>query len=109
MDPILRATTATGAVYDDPSEDLIYELLGDIERDEEQFAVIQRLADTSGRTYAQVIKCDDGAWLVERRDRGPESHDAVTLPSLRQAHQALTSWAFELPESPPVRWSKLEL
>lgn len=110
-EPILRATTETGAVWDDPSEDVLHELLLDIDRGDEQFFVLERLADPSGHTYAQVIR-DGDAWHVERRDGGPEAHFATRVADLGAAHAVLVDWAFgPLPgaEPPPVTWERLQL
>jgi hypothetical protein len=108
--PIIRAKTETGATWDDPSEDLLYELLLDIDRGDEAFFVIERLADPTGQTYAQVIK-DDGDWIVERREGGPASHYKARVPDVRDAHRALCSWAHGLGSSdePDMAWTRLEL
>ena len=94
---VLRATTEQGHVWDDPSEDLLFELLTDVEEGTEQFVVVERPADASGQTYAQVILGGGGDWLLERRDGSADLHFAASLPDKQAAHQALTAWAFELP------------
>lgn len=107
MDPILRATTTSGAVWDDPSEDLLFELLSDIERGDEQFVVVERLSDETGQTYAQSIRNDDGSYLVERRDGTPGKHFDLRMPDMRGAHAVLTAWAHEKPDwrtRGRVRW-----
>jgi hypothetical protein len=71
--PVLRALTESGAASDDPSEDLIFELLNDIERGDEQFVIIERTEDLSGQTYAQAIKADAGGFLIERVTATPIS------------------------------------
>ncbi len=106
--PILRVQVESGTSYDDPSEDLLFMLLEDIERGEEQFAVVERISDVSQQTYAQVIKSVAGGWTVERREGGPDSHYAVDVASLRQAHAILTCWAFEIPQVPPPDWIRVE-
>jgi hypothetical protein len=88
----------SGAIWDDPSEDLLFELLSDIERGEERFIVVERTVDASHQTYAQAIRADDGGWLLERRDGSAHQHYRAVLSNLRAAHHALTSWAFELPD-----------
>jgi hypothetical protein len=62
----------SGAVWDDPSEDLLYDLLGVVERGNEQFVVVERTSDPSGQTYVQAIRRDEGGWLLERR--GERAH-----------------------------------
>ncbi len=98
----------SGASYDDPSEDVLFMLLEDIERDDEQFAIVKRTSDPSGQTYAQVVKNGAGGWTVERREGGPDSHYSVDVPSLRQAHEILTCWAFEIPQAPLPDWTRAE-
>jgi len=82
-EPVLRALTESGGIWDDPSEDLLYELLGDVERGDETWLIVERLADTSGQTYTQVIRSDNGSWTVERREGGPDRHYATTVDELR--------------------------
>lgn len=100
--PILRALTESGATWDDPSEDLLFELLSDVERGDETWFIVERLDDGTGQTYIQVIQDGQGGWTVERREGGPDKHFGVTRAGLRLAHEAMTSWAFGLPLVPPV-------
>ena len=95
MQPSLRATTESGAVWDDPSVDLLFELLSDVEQGKELFLVIHRLGATD--TYIQVLLQDDRTYLVEHRDGGPSSHFAATSPDKRAVHEVLTKWAYQLP------------
>ena len=107
---ILRASTENGAVWDDPSEDMLFILLEDVQRGDESHFVVERLADASGQTYIQVIQDGRGGWTIERREGGPDRHFTVTVPDLRQAHAAMTAWAFELPLVPPAAaWSRLTI
>jgi hypothetical protein len=87
----------SGVVWDDPSENLLYDLLGDVERGDEQFIVIERTSDPSGQTYMQAILGDGGGWLLERRDGRPDAHYRAASADLRTVHAAMTAWAFELP------------
>ena len=100
-DPLLRALTESGAVWDDPSEDLLFELLSDIERGDETWFIVERVADATGQTYMQVIQDGQGRWTMERREGGPEAHFGVTRTDLRLAHETMTTWAFGLPLVPP--------
>jgi hypothetical protein len=95
--PILRASTESGATWDDPSEDLLFELLSDVERGDERFIVVERLGDPTGQTYAQSIRNDDGSYLVERREGHRDAHFQHTASTIREAHSLLTAWAYELP------------
>ena len=52
--PVLRALPEVGQSWDDPSEDLLFMLLDDIERGEGSFLIVERTTDPSGQTYAQA-------------------------------------------------------
>jgi hypothetical protein len=100
----------SGETYDDPSEDLLFELLSDIERGDEEFFVVERLASVDGQTYAQVRRTDGGQYQVEHRDGGPDRHFQVFTPDMRLAHTLITGWAFELPGwREAVSWDRIEL
>ena len=93
--PILRAQTEQGQQFDDPSEDLLFQLLGDIGRGDEQFVIVERLDDPSGETYAQVT-LDDGRWVLEHRAGSADRHFMTTLADLPKAHEILVAWAFQV-------------
>lgn len=96
-DPILRAEMSSGKTWDDPSEDLLFDLLSDVERGDEEFIIILRLSDSSGQTYAQSARNGDGSYVVERRDGGPTVHFGFQAAEMRTAHEALTAWMFQVP------------
>lgn len=109
-DPLLRALTESGAVWLDPSGDLMFELLRDVERGDETWFIVERVADATGQTYIQVIRDGHGGWTVERREGRPERHFAVTRADLRLAHETLTTWAFGLQlVPPPGEWTTVTL
>lgn len=95
-EPILRAQLENGDEYDDPVEDALFEILGDIEAGEALWVIVEKLADTTGRTYVQARREDDGTYLVERRKNTPEVHAGRKVPEVRAAHELLTAWAFAL-------------
>ena len=97
--PVVRAILESGATWEDPSEDLLFMLLTDIEDGDETFVIVERPSDESGQTYAQVIRGDGGEWILERRDGDRDRHYRTTFEDLREAHATLTAWAFELPSS----------
>jgi hypothetical protein len=94
-EPTLRAVTESGATWDDPSEDLLHELLSDLERGEESFFAVRRLG--VAEVYMQVLFQDDRQYLVEHRDGGASSHFEATSSNKRVVHEVLFKWAFELP------------
>ena len=109
-DAILRATVESGATWDDPSEDLLFELLTDIERGDEEFIIVERLADRSGQTYCQSVQEANGGWLVEYRDGAPNRHYRTVVPDIRAAHVILTTWAFDVGDwRTSVPWERIQL
>jgi hypothetical protein len=93
-EPILTATVSSGATWNDPSEDLLFELLSDIEAGREDFVVVDRRGHHE--TYAQVVLEQDGSFLMEYRAGSAQQHFAATSTDKRAIHAALTGWAFEL-------------
>jgi hypothetical protein len=109
-EPMLRALTGSGQTWDDPSEDLLFELLSDIETGEEELLIVERTADKTGQTYAQVCRADDGRYQVEHRDGDPGHHFQAFTADKRFAHSLITAWAFELPGwREAVAWEPLDL
>ncbi len=96
MKPVLRALTDVGPAWDDPSEDLLFELLGDVDRGEATFVIVERSGDASGLTYIQAIRNSDGSWQVERREGSADRHFGGRSTNLRSTHDELVGWAFKL-------------
>ncbi|WP_446213422.1 hypothetical protein [Micromonospora sp. IBSANI012] len=94
---LLRVRMESGQIWDDPSEDLLFELLSDMERGEEQFLIVERVADATGQTFAQVVRTDAGGYQVEYREGDEDSHFQALTEDKRLVHSVITSWAFELP------------
>jgi hypothetical protein len=95
--PILCAITESDERWNDPSEDLLFELLSDVERGEGNYLIVERTTDPSGNTYAQALRCEDGSYVVEHREGSADRHYGTSVADLHAAHQLLTGWAFELP------------
>lgn len=87
----------SGQIWDDPSEDLLFELLSDMERGEEQFLVVDRLTDATGQTFTQVARTDAAGYQVEYREGGEDRHFQAYAEDKRLVHSVITCWAFELP------------
>ena len=108
--PMLRAELESGAIRDDPSEGVLFELLSGIERDDEAFLVLERLSDASGQTYMQVRRLKAGSYRVEHREGSDDRHFQATAASMREAHAVLADWAREAPGwRQTLRWEKMEL
>jgi hypothetical protein len=95
--PILRAISEDGRTWDEPSDDRLSMLLQDIEDGRVSFLIVERPADPSGQTYAQVTRRDDGCYIVEHRQGDAERHYGTVVADMRAAHRLLSGWAFDLP------------
>ncbi|PYI69792.1 hypothetical protein CVV68_01400 [Arthrobacter livingstonensis] len=105
---ILRAQNESGQTWDDPSEDLLFMLIEDVERGDEAFLIVEDLADSTGQTYVQSIRMSDGTFDVERREGTPDRHYATNVADMRVAHAVVTSWAFDAaPKVESLVWSQL--
>ena len=100
-EPVLRATAESGDGIDDPSEDALFMMFEDIEAGKGTFLIVDSLQDGSGQTYAQTSRNDDGTYVVEYREGGPDRHFATVAADMRSAHALVTGWAFRLP-----RWGE---
>jgi hypothetical protein len=92
----IRALAENGDSWDDPSEDLLFELMTDVDRGEGTWVIVERVSDSAGQAYGQVLRQSSDAWVMEHREGSPESHVGTTVTNLRQAHALLTGWAFRL-------------
>lgn len=110
MADFIRAHVESGEEFEDPSEDLLYMLLTEIEQGREQFVIVERVSDPTGQTYAQAMRLDDRRWTVEHRAGSPDQHFVAFVPDLRDAHELLTQWAFEVSGWDTAdAWSRLDL
>ena len=101
--PTLRATTAFGTSFDDPSEDDLFDLLSEMNR-RGPFVIVERLdREPVGQHFMQVYLNGDGSCQVEFRDGGADRHFQATVPGpfdmvghFAVAH-VLQDWAFDRP------------
>jgi hypothetical protein len=91
-EPILRATDATGEVYDDPSEDALYMFMEDL-KSSGSFVRVERLEEGRERDWAQVGVNKAGLYEFD------SSEHVHYVSSLRTIHEFLTRWAFDEPSS----------
>lgn len=89
--PAVRATTESGEVWDDPSEDQLLDILSDVERGNELFLVVDRLDDPDRQTYMQTI-LEGGAFVVEHREGSPDRHFRAVAPSKQEVHAVFMAW-----------------
>lgn len=93
---VLRAIPEVGQAWDDPSEDLIFMLLEDIEAGEGRFLIIERTTDPSNQTFAQAARNDDGSYVVEHCEGSADRHYGTVAADRRAAHELLSGWAFQI-------------
>lgn len=103
MDPVLRAQTSGGERYDDPSEDLLFELLAEMQPDDH--VIVERPEDANEQTYAQVLRTSDGGYVIERRDGSPDTHAHASSADMRSIHADLTTWAHCVQRPYALTWS----
>jgi hypothetical protein len=96
FEPVIRATSESGDVIDDPSEDALFMMLEDIEAGEGTFLIVESLDDATGQTYVQTSRNDDGSHIVEYRDGGPTNHYGTVVGDMRAAHEIIFGRAFGL-------------
>ena len=97
MTAVLRATNEAGEAYDDPSEDLLFELLGQLAPGN-SFVIVDRLEpERSGHFMQAVIGPVGSRWVLEYREGPHETHRSTSLDSMRAVHQVMTKWAFDSP------------
>ena len=92
--PLLRVLSESGETHDDPTEEVLLDLLADVEQGHEGFLIVERTDDPSGHTYAQTARLDDGSFTVEYRDGSAERHFATQVVDVRGVYEVLTGWAF---------------
>jgi hypothetical protein len=92
---VLRAIPENGPPVDDPSEYRLFLMFEDLEAGKGEFLIIERPDDTSGETYAQTVRHDDGTYTVEHREGSAERHFGTFVSDMREAHRLLTDWAYQ--------------
>lgn len=99
--PVLRATTAFGTSLDDPGEDELFDLLGEMNR-RGPFVIVERLdREPRGQHYIQVYLNPDDGCLVEFREGTPDRHFRASVPGPFAFHGhdvvagVVKGWAFE--------------
>ena len=97
MTGVLRATSESGDVLDDPSEDALFKMFQDLEAGLGTFLIVESVADASGQTFVQAARGDDGTYVVEYRQGTADQHFQTDAADFREAHTLVTTWAFGLP------------
>lgn len=106
--PVVRALIEDGESFDDPSEDLLFMLLEDVEGGAGTWVLVERTSDSSGQTYAQCLRLADGSYQLKHRDGNADRHFVSRAPGFRDAHTFLTAWSFDLPTWRVRAWAPLQ-
>ncbi len=91
--PILRLTDANGEAYDDPSEDMLFMVFEDLEEPGAAFPLERVEPGRKGNGFGSSCSRTE-TYALE----GFGTADRLVSPSMRNVHEALTRWAFDLPD-----------
>ena len=102
MAAVLRAQTSNDEQYDDPSEDLLFMLLDELQPDD--YVIVERPDDQTQQTYAQVLRTGSQGYLIERREGSAETHAFARSADMRSIHADLTTWAHGVARPYVLAW-----
>ncbi len=85
------ADSENGDHVDDPSEDTLFMLIGDLNDSDNTFVVIQPDQDDPA-WFASVAILDEGGYEVVRRDTTRREHDVTIETSTDRIAGDLTKW-----------------
>jgi hypothetical protein len=107
---VLRATSESGDVVDDPSEDALLMMFQDVVAGNGTFLIVESVADASGQTLVQAARSDDGTYVVEYRQGSADQHFQTDVADFSEAHVLVTMWAFGMPGlHERATWRRLDL
>ena len=92
--PVARARTGQGEIWDDPSIDMLFELLGDLERGDESNFSVERL---DGRPGVFHIRAVGGAFTLQRYGESTAGVITASTSDKRWAHAVLVDWLYAIP------------
>jgi hypothetical protein len=90
------ADTENGDHADDPSEDVLFMLISDLDHTGNTFITINP-ADTDAPWYASVSLLDNDTYEVECRDPHRREHTLTTHTDRRWIARELTAWLADRP------------
>ncbi|MGR4880714.1 hypothetical protein ACIPUC_15110 [Streptomyces sp. LARHCF249] len=85
------ADSENGDHVDDPSEDALFMLIGDLNDSDNTFVVIQPDEDDPS-WFASVAALDEGGYEIVRRDTTRREHDVTVENSRDRIAGDLTKW-----------------
>uniref|UniRef100_A0AAU2JLE8 Uncharacterized protein n=1 Tax=Streptomyces sp. NBC_00049 TaxID=2903617 RepID=A0AAU2JLE8_9ACTN len=86
-----RAESESGDHIEDPSEDALFMLIGDLDDSDNTFVVIQPDEDDPV-WFTSVAVLDEGGYEVVRRDTIRNEHEITTSTSINDIARDLTVW-----------------
>ncbi|MFG1806207.1 hypothetical protein [Streptomyces sp. NPDC049040] len=86
-----RAESESGDHVDDPSEDVLFMLIDDLNDSDNTFVVIQPDEDDPA-WFTSVAVLDEGGYEIVRRDTTRREHDVSTETSIDRIALDLTVW-----------------
>jgi hypothetical protein len=89
-----HADTEGGEYWDDPSEDLLFMLIGELRYPANTFVIIEP-DDASMDWFASVALTDGGAFEVEWRDMSRHDHELTVQTNIGRIAKELTIWLAE--------------
>jgi hypothetical protein len=94
----LQATDALDNLFDDPSEEQLWQLISGLSAGGNYFVIVQRVPDNSkDGTYIQTAVLAHGRFTVEYQDGDLEHHFHAEVDSARGAYDVVVAWASERP------------
>ncbi|MFH8624058.1 hypothetical protein ACH4A8_19490 [Streptomyces vietnamensis] len=85
------ADSENGDRVDDPSEDVLLMMIGDLNNSDNTFVVVQPDEDDPVR-FASVAVLDEGGYEIVRRDTAHNGHEVTTATSINDIARDLTIW-----------------
>ncbi len=91
----LRATDALNHQWDDPSEELLRQVIAGLTATNDSLVIEHRPDDSAGGTYIQTAILNDGRFTVEYQDGDIHHHYHAEVDNADRACDVVAAWAFE--------------
>lgn len=94
----LQAVDALDHRFDDPSEDLLWQIISGLTVGDNYFVVVSHVPDDSkDGTYIQTAILGDRRFAMEYQDGDTQHHYRAEVGSARQAYEVVAAWASDHP------------
>jgi hypothetical protein len=94
----LVATDASDNRFDNPSEELLWQIISGLTAGDNYFVMVQHVPDSSkDGTYIQAAVLSDGRFAVEYQDGDLQHHFHAEVDNARRAYEVVVAWAFGRP------------